>query len=295
MSSTFSEFGLIESIKAKFSALTPSGVEGIGDDCAIIPIGGDRAMVITSDMLGEGVHFLRDIDPYRLGVRAVQVNISDVASMGARPTALLLSIALPEWVDSHWLERFFEGIHSCGVALIGGDTTRSKGGLTLSVTALGEAPTGSIKRRSGAKVGDTILVSGRLGASAASLYQSEVRAQIEEGVWLGGREEVSAMMDISDGLAGDLLHILSSSGVGATVELSSIPIADGATLQDALSGGEDFMLLLCASEPEELRRAYQERFGCELFEVGQITEGSELTFTESGATVEYSGGGFKHF
>ncbi len=297
MSGAFSEFGLIESIKTKFSPLTPSHIEGIGDDCAVIPTGSNRATVITTDMLVEGVHFIAEIDPYELGIRSVQVNISDVASMGAKPTAILLSIAVPQWVDGQWCERFFDGIHSCGVPLIGGDTTRSSGGLTISITALGDVSLENIKRRSGAKVGDILLVSGRLGGSAASNYCSAVKAQVEEGVWLGQRIEVGAMMDISDGLAGDIRHILRQSGVGAIIELDLIPIDRDATLEESLSGGEDYKLLLTAraDRVESLISDYHTHFGERLYVIGTIIEGGELSFTNKKCAVEYSSGGFTHF
>ncbi|MFI3288202.1 MAG: thiamine-phosphate kinase [Rikenellaceae bacterium] len=291
------EFSFIETVENMFLGLVPSGVEGIGDDCAVIPQGDDRAMVVTTDMLGEGIHFLNGIDPYALGVRSVQVNISDVVAMGAEPCFLLLSVGVPEWVGDDWLMQFMKGIHSCGVALIGGDTTRSSEGLSISVTAIGEAPTKNIKRRSGAKAGDLIFVSGELGESAYNSYSSEVWAEVEEGVWLGGRSEVTSMMDISDGLSGDICHIMECSGVGATIELESVPVYNGATLEQALSGGEDFKLLFTVSPEgvEALKEDFRARFSRDVFCVGEIISTEELRYTRGGVDATYSGGGFVHF
>lgn len=301
-----SEFGLIERIKEQFLSLVPSNILGIGDDCAVISDsykeeGSDEqlSVVMTTDMLVEDVHFLRSMPPFDLGVRSVEVNLSDVAAMGGRSIGLLLSLALPSWVDDSWCEEFFRGIHSCGVPLIGGDTTKSKAALCINIVAIGVAKPQNIKYRSDAKVGDILLVGGELGASAASSYSMEVRAQREEGEWLGGCEEVGAMMDLSDGLAGDLRHILEMSEVGAEVDLDRIPVANGASLEQALSGGEDYKLLFSVrgEEVDGLVERYRARFGYEPVVVGRIVDKEVgLKWLRDGVEavgVDYDG--FKHF
>lgn len=297
MSIKVSEFGFIESIRKDFESLVPEGVEGIGDDCAVIPTSEGRAMVVSCDMLSEGVHFLRGMDSYSLGVRAVEVNVSDVAAMGVRPQFLLLSIGVARWVTDEWLRGFMEGVRSSGVALIGGDTTRSEGGLTISITAMGEGLLDNIKRRSGAKCGDTILVTGELGESAASEYQCAVSAEVEEGVWLGTQNCVTSMMDISDGIAGDITHIMHQSKVGATIECTKVPLYSTATLSQGLSGGEDFKLLLTAksSEVEKLQGDFHKRFSKELYAIGTITDSCELLFTKNGEKIDLGASGFQHF
>ena len=238
------EFGFIDSIARRFASLPANGFEGIGDDCAVLPLGDGTALLFTADLLTEGVHFLREAAPAReLGRKALAVNLSDVAAMGGRPAATLLSLALPEGVSEAWAQEFMEGYHELseryGVALIGGDTTRSSAGITINVTALGRADEAHVKRRSDARPGDVIFVAGELGASGAGLrdilaghYDTLPAAQhrnptpqVEEGQWLGARREVHAMMDLSDGLASDLRHILDRSKVGARVELTRIPVA----------------------------------------------------------------------
>lgn len=294
MPAAYSEFGLIEKIKHRFAALNSASIEGIGDDCAILS---DGSLVVTADMLVEDVHFRRSMAAFDLGVRSVEVNLSDVASMGATPVGILLSIALPDWADERWTDEFFDGIHSCGVPLIGGDTTRSRAGLCINITAIGQAPASNIKRRSAAQIGDRILVAGTLGASATSNYTAAVRAQRDEGVWFGTREEVGAMMDLSDGLSGDLPHILHASGVGAVVELDDIPLDERATLEQALGGGEDYKLLLTAraDRAAELQRDFAEHFGTPLYDIGAICDGSTLLYTRSGTAASINVTGFRHF
>ena len=236
------EFGFIDRIKDLFATLPDNGFEGIGDDCTVLPVGGGESLVFTTDMLAEGVHFLRAATSSReLGRKSLAVNLSDVASMGARPVATLLSLSLPDDATGAWAEEFMQGYRELsqefGVTLTGGDTTRSAAGITINVTAIGRAADTHIKRRSGARPGDVIFTAGALGASGAGLrdilagrYNTPAaavhrnpRPQVAEGVWLGQRHEVHAMMDISDGLASDIRHIMERSGVGAAIAKCGIP------------------------------------------------------------------------
>ena len=168
------EFGFISSVARLFADIPRGGFDAIGDDCTCIGIGGGESLVISTDMLVENVHFLRDASsPYELGCKSLLVNLSDVAAMGARPAASLLSLSLPRDATGAWAEEFMRGYHDIskrwGVALVGGDTTSSEGGIAVNVVALGRCPTEYIKRRSDAVPGDAICVTGRLGASAAGL------------------------------------------------------------------------------------------------------------------------------
>ena len=313
------EFALIDRIRTLFGDIPSGGIEGIGDDCAVIPSGGGRSTVITTDLLAEGVHFLRRaLSPEELGRKSLAVNLSDVAAMGAAPVGSLLSLALPADCRGEWAERFMAGYHELsaryGVPLIGGDTTSSEGGITINVVALGSAPDACIKRRSGARPGDVIAVTGPLGESAAGLRdvlagrfdtpQARIHHNptpcVYEGEWLGSRSEVHAMIDLSDGLASDLPHILELSGVGATIHLERIPAP--CTLEDALAGGEDYKLLFTA-RPEDWRQlcgAYRERFGTEPAAVGEVTRkegdgGPRTAWCSEGRPVEGSWQGFSHF
>ena len=310
------EFELIAAIQAMANGLPANGFEGIGDDCAVLEIGGGEALVFTSDALCEGVHFLREaISARQLGDKALAVNLSDVASMGVRPVAVLLSLSIPQELPTEWVVELMEGFTALakrhGVALIGGDTTRSQSGLVINITAIGRGKTIHLKRRNAARVGDWILVSDRLGASAAGLrdalqgrYDTPLAAihhhptaEIEAGAWLGSRTEVHAMMDLSDGLASDLKHILKASSVGAEVELCDIPVAEGTTRLDALTGGEDYKLLLTvdAVHGEALMADFEQTFHRPLYRLGRITDTRELVWLEKGRASAQELSGFRHF
>ena len=248
---------------------------GIGDDCALIKPPANEEIAVTSDMLVEGRHFFAGTNPELLARKALAVNLSDLAAMGARPLGFTLAIALPA-VDEVWLEAFSKGLfaiakeYSC--PLIGGDTTA--GPLTISITALGSAPTGKAMRRSGAQVGDDIWVSGTIGdarlALAALRHEinlsnqdlQEIEHRMHQptprmalGVHL--RDVASAAIDVSDGLLGDLRHLLKQSNVDAQIELDRLP--KSATLQKqemstqnqfAACGGDDYELCFTASSSQ---------------------------------------------
>ena len=310
------EFGFIEKICARFADLPLNGFEGIGDDCAVLPVAEDEALLFTADLLNEGVHFLRSAtSPRELGGKALAVNLSDIAAMGGRPVATLLSLALPPDAGEAWAEEFMEGYHALsaryGVALAGGDTTRSGQGITINVTAIGRAPLSCIKRRSAARPGDVLFTTGTLGASGAGLRDllagrldtpsavehRNPRPQVEEGLWLGMRQEVHAMMDLSDGLASDLRHILDRSGVGAEVHLEQIPVAEGSDLRTAACGGEDYKLLFTADAEGagRLETAFLQRFGTPLHPLGRITGTRELVWLKNENPVPLDWHGFTHY
>ncbi|MFR9627690.1 MAG: thiamine-phosphate kinase [Rikenellaceae bacterium] len=310
------EFGLIDHIKGLCSALPTNSFEGIGDDCAIFEMG-EEALLFTSDMLIERVHFLRDAtSPYDLGRKSLAVNLSDVAAMGAQPIATLLSLSIPKELTGGWIEEFMRGYTELsaehGVALIGGDTTSAKTDLGVNVTAIGRCAKSNVKRRSAAKDGDVIFVSGLLGGSGAGLadilegrYDSREAmihkrpsARVLEGVWLGGRSEVNAMMDISDGVASDLRHILKASSVGAQIELSQIPHSDSVTLQQALCSGEDYELLftVAAEEAQAIELDYQRHFGKSLYPIGKIVAGDcDILWLQDGTPRDGDFRGFTHY
>ncbi len=307
------EFGFIDGLATLFGDVgAKGGFEGIGDDCAVLPLGeGGEALLFTADMLVEGIHFLRRATSgYDLGRKSLAVNLSDVAAMGAAPIATLCSVSVPKELMGEWLDEFMRGYRDLSaehsVALIGGDTTAAvkDGGFTVNVTAIGRAPMANIKRRSDAKVGDTIYVTGVLGGSGAGLkdilngrYNTELAElhkrptpRIAEGQWLGANSSVNAMMDISDGIGSDLRHILKRSNVGAKIETAAIPIYKGATLEQALNAGEEYELLFTASadfDPSASPFA--------VTAIGQITEGIELKWLANGEESNLNFKGFCHY
>ncbi len=313
------EFGFIDYIKTAFPQ--PEGVVGIGDDCAVLP-SGEGELLFSTDLLMEGVHFLRDeSSPEDVGWKAAAVNLSDIAAMGGTPVATFLSIGLPKDAQSEWAERFIEGFASISrqyeVPLLGGDTTSSLRDIAVNVGILGRCPSGKRLMRSGAKVGETIYVTGPLGDSAAGLMAilkgidktEEVKVliqrhkrpvpRVKEGLLLRDSESVGAMMDISDGIASDLRHIMKASGVGAVVELDRLPCSpefvsvcdeqgwDRYYLQT--SGGEDFELLFTGPEGME------KDLDINVYPIGRIVPGDSLQWTVADKKVSLEFNGYKHF
>ena len=308
-----SEFSFIGDIATLFGALPHHGFEPIGDDCTVVAMG-DDSLVITTDMLVEDVHFLRAASTAEeVGMKSLHVNLSDVAAMGAKPVATLLSIALPEGAQGEWAEAFMRGYHAVsereGVALVGGDTTASRDRITINVVAIGRAPQSNIKRRSAAHIGDVIAVTGKLGASSKGLvdimfgdlntlaaqHHRVAQARTAEGCWLGTQCEVHAMMDISDGIASDIKHIMEQSNVGTEIDTTLIPT--DYDLRYAIGGGEDYELLVTVQEDsfDAIAEALYRATGTALTAIGRITDGNELRWLDGGKPTEMDIEGFKHF
>lgn len=313
------EFGFIDYINAVFPV--PEGTVGIGDDCAVLTAG-EGELLFSTDLLMEGVHFLRsESSPEDVGWKAAAVNLSDIAAMGGKPVATFLSIALPKDAQGEWAERFIEGYRQISsqydVPLLGGDTTSSLRDIAVNVGILGRCQSGKRLMRSGAKVGETIYVTGPLGDSAAGLQailkgirrSEDVKTLIERhkrplprvdaGVILIQSGKVGAMMDISDGIASDMRHIMKASKVGAVIELDRLPLSSELISVCAeqgwdrywlsTSGGEDFELLFTG--PDGL----ENELDIKVYPVGKIVDGNELTWTVEGSAVDYDYMGYKHF
>ena len=266
---------------------------GIGDDCAILraPAPG-TTLAVATDMLVAGRHFLPGADPASIGHKALAVNLSDLAAMGARPLSFTLALALPE-ADARWLEGFASGmfaladLHDC--ELIGGDTTR--GPLNVCVTVLGELPVGVALRRDRAEPGDDLWVSGELGGAALAVRLGEAAAPAERArldrptprvaLGLALRHLARAAIDISDGLVGDLGHVCERSRVGAELHWPAVPLAPGlvaAPPEDraalALAGGDDYELLFSAApENRSSIEALAGGLGLRLSRIGRIVPG----------------------
>ena len=317
--STKGEFGFIDFIKERFSC--PEGIIGIGDDCAVMPCG-EGELIYSTDMLMEGVHFLRNAaSPEDIGWKSLAVNLSDIAAMGGTPVATFLSIALPKDSQGEWAERFIAGYaqlsHEFGVPLLGGDTTSSLRDIAINVGVLGRVPYGRSIRRNGARVGDKIYVTGRLGDSAGglqailngwertpeveSLIQSHLKPmpRLSEGAALMRTGLVGAMMDISDGIASDLRHILKASNTGAQVALDKLPISSDLKSacrsygQDpyslATGGGEDYELLFTAGE--EIKEALD----FPVYQIGEIVPGDSISWSMNNEILDLDYTGYKHF
>lgn len=326
------EFGFIERFKPWFEKLVPENTVGIGDDCSIIPVTNEEDWVITTDMLIEDVHFLRNaMTPKQLGYKSLAVNLSDIASMGASPVGSFLSIAIPSDLDVEYLDKFMQGYHQLSekfnVPLLGGDTTKSLKHLAINVCVVGKCKKGLAKRRNMACNNDIICVTGILGDSAGGLqillnnldrnnadhdyllkkhFVPEPR--LDEGQFLATFEGIHAMMDISDGIASDLVHILKASAKGAKIDLDSIPVSE--TLQKvakqqnwnimelAIGGGEDYELLFTVdpAKKQEIDEAYFARFGKHIIPIGKIEQSApQIMWFNNKQEVIMKKGGFNHF
>jgi thiamine-monophosphate kinase len=232
-------------------------VAGAGDDCAVLDCGQPgRYLLFKTDAVVEGVHFTSKARPEQIGHKALGRCLSDVAAMAGRPLAALVTAALPDDFSPDFVERIYSGINGLaqrhGVAIAGGETTRNPERLLLSIAMVGEVARGKCLLRGGAKAGDALMVTGELGGSQAGKHL-EFEPRLAEAQWLAEHFPIHAMIDVSDGLAGDLGHILRSSGVGAELLARAIPVSRAAKLQAraqskppllaALGDGEDFELL----------------------------------------------------
>ncbi len=274
------EFGLIDRLAARVPAKRADVVLGIGDDVAAIELARDRLLLVTCDVQVGGVHFLpQRCDPYRLGRKAAAINISDIAAAGGRPTHFVSSLVLPGETEVAFVERLYDGLADeakrCGADLVGGNVSRGDS-LVVDLTLLGVTTRENLLRRSGARVGDRVIVTGRLGAAAAGLELTRrpdlvvdaaaresafdafetPRPRLAESRALVEAGGVHAAIDISDGLAADLGHLCDASRVGVAIDPQAIPVAAAArevaraagrrVLDWALGGGEDYELILTA-------------------------------------------------
>ena len=286
---------------------------GIGDDCAILRIAPGDEVLVTTDFSLEGVHFRRDWQsPECIGHRCLTRGLSDIAAMGGRPVAAFLSLALPANCPAKWVDRFFRGLLKLasrhGVDLAGGDTAQSSDGVLADIAIVGTAPKGTALRRSGARPGDSIYVTGALGESAAALRQLSTQKskrrdifpepRIAVGQWLREREIASAAIDISDGLSTDLSHICEESGLGAVIEAAAIPIHPAArrfgkqALELALHGGEDYELLFTASGRTAVPQAIA---GVTISKIGHLVKRKTMTLVTNGQPRALKAEGWEHF
>lgn len=306
------EFDLIRRYFAVHAPQHPFNQLGIGDDCALLNVPPGHQLAVTTDTMVENVHFFADADPEMLGHKLLAVNLSDLAAMGAEPFAVTLALTLPK-VDECWLQAFFRGFMALArqhhVDLIGGDTT--SGPLTLTVQAMGVVPQGRALLRSGAKVGDLIYVTGPLGNAGLGLKIKQgfvcdnpeqalscfntPQPRIAEGLALRGI--ANACIDISDGLAADLGHVLERSGVGARLQWESLPLS--AELLEYVERSGDWSMPLTAGDDYELcftvsaAAMQQLPAGCHC--VGMIEAEPGLRIERAGRLETLEAKGFEHF
>ncbi len=323
------EFKLIDIISRQVSP-TASVIKGIGDDAAVIKIGKSRCLVVTTDILTENIHFRTEFTtPYLLGKKTMAVNLSDIAAMGATPLYYLVCLTIPSHTSTSFVRNLYKGMNytakQYGTCLVGGDTSSSTTKISISVTLIGTAKSKNIIYRNNAKKGDLIFITGSPGDSSLGLMMLEKSngrikknnlvkkhldpvPRVKAGLEIARQKIASSMIDISDGLAADLKHILEQSQSGAVINLSQLPLSpsyrknvSAYTNQfyyPALCGGEDYELLFTVS-PEKKQSAEKlaEKTGIPITCIGEITSCSAglVILDENGKKFTLKRSGYTHF
>jgi thiamine-monophosphate kinase len=307
------EFELI----AKLTHALPvnkSVVTGAGDDCAVLDLdAADKLILFKTDAVVEGFHFTRETPPEKIGRKALARGLSDIAAMAGTPTAALVTMALPEKFDAESVAKIYDGLNALardhGVAIVGGETTTNPERILISISLIGTVARGKQVLRSGAKIGDGIFVTGELGGSLEEKHL-DFEPRLAEARWLAEHFSVHAMIDLSDGLAGDLRHILNASGVGAEILKSAVPVSRPAksrvkkdsgakpAFAAALTDGEDFELLftVAGKDAVKLLDAWKKQFPqLKLSCIGKIVGGKGILIRDKSGSHQLNAHGYVHF
>ncbi|MFM8421040.1 MAG: thiamine-phosphate kinase [Verrucomicrobiota bacterium] len=289
-------------------------VAGAGDDCAVLDLGDPACHTLfKTDAIVQGVHFEAEADPEKVGHKAMARALSDVAAMAGLPVAAVVTLALPAGQDAAWAEAVYRGLCRTAarwqVAVVGGETVTNPGHAWLSVALLGRVERGKAVMRSGARAGDALMVSGELGGSIAG-HHLEFEPRLREAAWLAAHHDVHAMIDLSDGLAGDLRHVLAASGgLGAEILAKALPIRAAARARAregdlarpavlaALTDGEDFELLFAVAPGDAVRvmDGWRQAFpGTPIHCVGKVTSGPGAWLRDSRGLRPLPSGGYEH-
>ena len=307
------EFELIARLTKALPA-NENVVVGAGDDCAVLDLGvPEKLILFKTDAVVEGIHFTQETPPEKIGRKALARCLSDIAAMAGTPTAALVTIALPKNFDAEFVAKIYDGLNSLaekfGVAIVGGETTTNPERILISIALLGTVPRGKQILRDGAKIGDAIFVTGELGGSLAEKHL-EFEPRIAEARWLAEHFHIHAMLDLSDGLGGDLRHILNASKVGAEILKSAVPISRTAKLAArenssakpafvaALTDGEDFELLftIASKDAVKLLDAWQKIFPkLKLSCIGKIVAGDGILIRDQHGSHQFNAPGYVHF
>ncbi len=307
------EFQLIHRLTRNLPA-NASVLVGAGDDCAVLDLGmGERVVLFKTDAVVEGIHFTPETPPEKIGRKALARCLSDIAAMAGTPTAAVVTIGLPQRFEPAFVEKIYAVLNALArqheVAIVGGETTTNPERILISVALLGTVARGKTVLRSGAQVGDALFVTGELGGSLLAKHL-DFEPRLAEARWLAEHFKVHAMLDVSDGLAGDLRHLLDASGVGAELLKSAVPISRAAkeiakkgdaakpAFVAALTDGEDFELLftVAGKTAVPLLDAWQKKFpALKLSCIGKIVATEGITLRDGLGTRSLSAQGYVHF
>ena len=289
-------------------------VSGAGDDCAVLDLGvPDQLILFKTDAVVEGFHFTRATPPEKIGRKALARCLSDIAAMAGTPTAALVTLALPPDFAPEFVAKIYDGMNALarehGVAIVGGETTTNPERILISISLVGTVPRGKQVLRSGAKTGDAIFVTGELGGSLAQKHL-DFEPRLAEARWLAEHFAIHAMMDLSDGLGGDLRHILQAGGVGAELLKTAVPVSRAARLRArggstakpafaaALTDGEDFELLVTVASRDavKLLDAWRKKFPkLKLSCIGKIVAGDGILIRDKSGSHKLNIHGYAHF
>lgn len=307
------EFALIATL-TKSLPTNETVVTGAGDDCAVLDFGvPEKLFLFKTDAVVQDVHFTGETPPEKIGRKALARCLSDIAAMAGAPAAALVALGLPANFDAEFVCKMYDGLNVLAqkyrVAIVGGETTANPGGIFISIALLGTVARDRQVLRSGAKPGDAIFVTGELGGSLSGKHL-DFEPRIPEAQWLAENFPLHAMIDLSDGLAGDLQHILAAGGVGAELLKSAIPVSRAAKLRAqkknsakppvaaALTDGEDFELLftLPSREAVKLADAWKEKFPeLKLSCIGKVIAGRGITLRDKTGLHKLEAHGYVHF
>jgi len=307
------EFELIAQLTRSLPT-NASVVVGAGDDCAVLECGDpQRQLLFKTDAVVEGIHFTRETPPEKIGRKALARCLSDIAAMAGTPSAALVTIALPKMLSPEFVEKIYTGMNTLAkqhdVAIVGGETTTNPERVLISIALTGFVPRGKAILRTGAKVGDAIFVTGELGGTLAGKHLN-FEPRLAEARWLADNFSIHAMMDVSDGLAGDLPHMLRASGVGAELLKSAVPISRAAkefskrgdaakpAFVAALTDGEDFELLFTIASKKAVPAldAWRQKFPqLKLSCIGKIIAGQGLRLRDQTGIRPLTAHGYVHF
>jgi thiamine-monophosphate kinase len=307
------EFDLIARL-TKSLPTNEAVLAGAGDDCAVLDFGlPDKLILFKTDAVVEGFHFTKETPPEKIGRKALARGLSDIAAMAGTPTAALVTIALPKDFEPEFVKKIYDGLNALaekfGVAIVGGETTTNPERILISIALIGTVARGKQISRSGAKIGDAIFITGELGGSLAEKHL-EFEPRIAEAHWLAENFSIHSMIDLSDGLAGDLPHVLKASGVGAELLKSAIPVSREAKLAAkknsatkpafaaALMDGEDFELLftIAAKSAVKLLDTWKKEFPkLKLSCIGKIVSGDGILIRDKSGSHKLNAHGYVHF
>lgn len=297
-----SDFGERELVSGLIRAFDPEGMHSLGDDCAILEQGNEY-LLMTTDMISGSTHIPKGSRPEDIGWYSAAINLSDIAAMGGTPVGMLFALGLPKETEKEWLEALASGMKECcdsfGVPVLGGDTKENPS-ITIAGTAFGRVPKSQILRRRGARPGDILAMTGKLGRSLLwertgnPSHLLRITPRVKEGRLLAELGTVTSCIDMSDGLSTSLHHLARAGNIGFKVNFDKLPIAEGIERENAMHWGGDFELLFTI-DPSKADALLHRDFGCPVTGIGQVSENNAVILVRRDGEKPLQDMGYEHF